>query len=160
MLLWRFPSCLKNNKKPKPWILNGVGEKKQQVLMDCKYISGFSFNRVQLSVLPCYHESSVNVCVYQGNTLLSSVILLRLIIFIQRIYNRSSLAALRAGRSCGEKHSQKTSRHVGRYASSFIIPGYEFRCFLHWRHRFSIVAIIEIFSNLYIYMWHCLRYIG
>lgn len=87
----------------------GMGKNKQQVLMDCKYISRFFFsNRVQLSVLPCYHESNVNVCVYQRKSLLSSVILLRLIIFIQRIYNRSSLSALRARCSRGEKHSQKT----------------------------------------------------
>lgn len=47
----------------------------------------------RLSLLPHYHESNVNVCVYQGKSLLSLFTLLRLIIFIQRIYNTFSLAA-------------------------------------------------------------------
>ena len=99
----------------------GTKNNKQQVVMECTY-QRFPVSTVRLSVLPRYRESDVSVCVYQGKFLLSLFILPRLIISIQRIYNRSSLAALRDRPSCGEKHSQKTGRHFGRYASSSIIP--------------------------------------
>lgn len=65
--------------------------------MNCKY------KRFTLSIeLDCQYYlvtigSNVNVFVYQGKSLLSLFILLRLTIFIQRIYSRSSLAALRTG---------------------------------------------------------------
>lgn len=118
LLLWRFLGFFVFSKlNGEFWM--GLGNK-QQVRMSCKYKRS-SFNRVRLLLLPRYHESNVNVCVCQGKSPFSLFTLLRLIIFIQKIHKGFPLAAPGARPSYGEKYSQKTGKHFGRFASSFII---------------------------------------